>query len=348
MFAIKALVFDLKKIDMYTLTNQQNADAVLFDLVGTIQNFSDSMYTYLCHIGKQEVLNPFQKVDLMSINEPIPCEFFERFGIRRLTLNSFPCRTAILDRWQIEQDEKIISLNWNKIKNNVILEELRTLFRSCAIIEFADWASVYNASDFWDGLLCDVIRPLNKRDFQFIFYLGDITEKFVFETDEILDIINEYSSYGKVTLALAENEADGLWSVLNGWNPGSTQFSYKSQRAIEKYLSIFNTMSIDVLVIFSANRTVLLSKEQQFEFAGRSFNNINSSKYGKDCFDSGYQLGLLLQLKIPHCIALGLAVSGAYLENESLPDQKTLLAYIKDWIAELKTQTSTFKNEFQN
>jgi len=340
MFAIKVLVFDSKKIDMYTLTNQQNADAVLFDLVGTIQNFSDSIDTYLCHIGEQEVLNPFQKIDFMSITEPISCEFFERLGICRLILNAFPGRSAISDHRRIEHDKKnIISHNWNSIKDDVIIEELKTLFRNCHIIQFADWASVYHASDFWDGLLCDVIRPLNKKDFQFIFHLGDITKKFVFETDEILDIISEYSSYGKVTLVLDENEADRLWSILNGWNPGSTHFSYESQASLEKYLSIFNRMNIDVLVIFSINRTVLLSREQRFEFAGRSLNNFNASKHVKDCFDAGYQLGLLLQLKILHGIALGLRISGVYLENEFEPDQKALLTYIKEWITELKIQT---------
>jgi len=334
---------------MYTINNQQNADTVLFDLVSTIQNFSDSMYTFLYHIGEQEVLNPFQKIDFGSINDPLPCEFFERFGVRRLILNAFPGRSAISDHCRIEHDKKnIISRNWNNIKDDVIIEELKTLFRSCVIIQFADWASVYNASDFWDGLLSDVIRPLNKKDFQFIFYLGDPTKRFVFETDEILDIISEYSSYGKVTLVLDENEADRLWSILNGWNPGSTHISYAPHRAIEKYLSIFKTMSIDALVIFSVNGTLLLSREQRFEFAGRSLNNVTASKYIKDCFDAGYQLGLLLRLKIPHCIALGLTVSGAYLENKSGPDQKTLLTYIKAWIAELKTTASLLKNELEN
>jgi len=130
----------------------------------------------------------------------------------------------------------------------------------------------------------------------------------VFETDEILDIISEYSSYGKAPLVLDETEADRLWSIVNGWNPGSTHISYKSQRAIEKYLSIFNTIRIDFLVIFSVNRTILLSREQRFEFAGRSLNNANASKFAKDCFDAGYQLGLLLKLKITHCIALGLTI----------------------------------------
>jgi hypothetical protein len=321
------------------MNNQQNADEVLFDLVGIIQNFSDSTLTYLYQIGEQQVLNPFQKIDFMSINEPIPYEFFERFGIRRLVLNALPSTLPIADNYSIEHDkENIIPRKWNEIKNDVIIEELKTLFKSCAIIQFADWASAYNASNFWDGLLSDVIRPLKKKNFQFIFYLGGPTKKFVFETDEILDIISEYSSYGKVTLVLDENEADSLWNILNGWNPDSTHFSYKSQRAIEKYLFIFNTMRIDVMVIFCINRTLIISREQRFEFASRSLNNINTSKYAKDCFDAGYQLGLLLQLKIPHCVALGLTISGTYLENESQLNQRAMLKYIKEWIAELKSE----------
>jgi hypothetical protein len=318
------------------MNKHQNVDTVLLDIVGTLQNYSDSTYTYLHHIGEQEDLNPFQKTDFLSTKEPF--ELFERFGIRRLRLNAFPGSLAISDHRRLEHDKRnLISRRWNSFKNDVIIKELKTLFISCDIIQFADWASAYNASDFWDGLLFDVIRPLNKKDFQFVFYLGDPTKRFVFETDEILDIISEYSSCGKVMLMLDENETDRLWSILNGWNPGSTHFSYQSQRAIEKYSSIFNTMNIDFLVNFSGNRTVLLSREQKFEFAGRSLNLANASKNVKDCFDAGYQLGLLLQLEIPHCIALGLTVSGAYSENGSGPDQKALLQYIKKWIAELKT-----------
>jgi hypothetical protein len=331
---------------MCTTNSQRNVEAILSELAGTIQNFSDSMYAYLCHIGEQEVLNPFQKAALTSINEPISCEFFERFGIRRLILNALPCRLTISDYCHIEHDKKNITpSHWNNIKKSVIIEEFKALFKSCAIIEFADWTSVYNASELWDGLLSDVIRPLNKKDFQFIFYLGDPTKKLVFETDEILDIISEYSSYGKVTLVLNENEADKLWGILHGWHPGATHFGFKSKRAIEKYSSIFNTMSIDALVIFSSHSTVLFSKELRIEFADRSLNN--ASKYARDYFDAGYQLGLLLQLEVPHCIALGLTISGTYLKKAPILDQKTLFNYIKEWIAELKTQDSTLKDAFR-
>jgi hypothetical protein len=332
---------------MYTTDDQQKADIVLSELAGTIQNFSDSMYEYLCHIKEQEVLNPLQEANFTSIEGIKRNEFLETFGIRRMVLNALPGKLTIPDYNDTGNNKKnIIPCHWNSIKNGVIIEELEALFKICAIIQFANWASVFNASEFWDGLLSDVIRPLNKKDFQFIFYLGDPTKRYVFETDEILDIISDYSFYGKVTLVLNENEADKLWGILHGWYPGATHFGFKSSRATEKYLSIFNTMNIDALVIFSANSTVLFSKEQRFEFAGKTLNNVNTSG-ARDYFDTGYQLGSLLQLKIPHRVALGLAILGTYLQNISVPNQTMLLNYIKEWITELKVQPGKLKNEFR-
>jgi hypothetical protein len=93
-------------------------------------------------------------------------------------------------------------------------------------------------------------------------------------------------------------------------------------------------MRIDVLLIAGDNRTLLLSKDGQFDLAGRPFNKINVPGDSKDYFDAGYQLGLLLHLEIPHCVALGLAVSGAYAAQASRPDSKALFTYINDWTAE--------------
>jgi len=309
--------------------NQSNADRILLDLLSTIQNFSDSMYTYLDHIGEQEVLNPFQKIDFIGIREPIPNGFFTKFGIRRLIVNPFPKTLTISN---VTGDDKNSSgRKWNNIINDTALEELKTLFRNCVVIQFAQWENSVNASDFWDGLLRDVIKPLNKKDFHFIFYLGDPTKKLVFETDEILDIMSEYSLFGSVTLVLNEDEADRLSGVLNEW----TIRSYSFKKSVEKYVPVFNTIRIDSLVIFSPNRTLLISKDQRLEFGGRSLNNRNA--FVGNCFDAGYQLGLLLQLKVSHCVALGLAIAGVYQQTESEPDQKTMLRYIKEWIDELKT-----------
>ena len=167
-----------------------------------------------------------------------------------------------------------------------------------------------------------------------MFSLGNPINKPVFETDEILDLMSGYAAYGKVTLVLDESEADGLWCKLNGLNAGSSDKPLQS--AIEKYQSIFKTMRIDVLVVFCRNSVVLISKEQQMEFESRPLNLGTLSKHGRECFDAGYQLGLLLQLKPPHCVALGLAISGSQAGKESAVNQHTLFNYINWWRAGMK------------
>ncbi len=107
------------------------------------------------------------------------------------------------------------------------------------IIQFTNWATTDGASDFWDGLYANVIKLLNNLDFEFIFHLGDVSKKHAFEIEEILDIMGDYASFGRVTLVLNEKEADILWNKLNG----------PSQATIEKYLFLFNTMDIDLLLI---------------------------------------------------------------------------------------------------
>jgi hypothetical protein len=247
------------------------------------------------------------------------------------------------DDWKVKGNRRNAATNsWANIKNDAIIEELKTLFSASSIVQFADWVSVNGASEYWDGIFSDVIRPLDKRDFQFVFRLGDISKRVVFDIAEILDIMGAYSSYGKVTLVLDYNEADLLWSKLNGITYGETIHSSRLQEAKQRHLFIFNTMNIDSLIILYANRTVLFSRQQQSQFGGRSFENIYMPGHGRDCFDAGYRMGLLLGLNTPHCIALGQAISGAFGREDSWPRSAGLLTYIKDWMTEMSPDRYSF------
>jgi hypothetical protein len=321
---------------MYLKNNEPNVGSLLTELAGSIQHFNNSVDVYMNQFREYEIFNPFQssvQTDVAGINKPIPGEFWERLGIRHLILNTYHSRLAVPDHWNIENDKN--NNRWRNVKNDAILEELKTLFSSTSIVQFADWASADGASDFWDGIFYDVIKPLGKRDFQFVFRLGDITRRLVFEVDEIFDIMGVYSSYGKVTLVLDNNEADKLWNKMNGIAYDVTIPGSRLQDARERYLFIFNTMKIDSLIVLCANRTLLFSRGQQSQFGGRAFGNIYIPGHSKDCFDAGYRLGLLLQLETPLCIALGQVVSGAYVRNEARTGSEVLLTYIKDWMAEM-------------
>lgn len=330
---------------VYLRNNEPDAGALLAELADSIRGCSDDVDLFLDH-AEDEVFSAFKSSVHESSTQTgaLPDGFWETLGIRRLMFDRYPDKSAILDHWNVGIDSNVLG-NWNRIKNDAIAEGLRTLLSGCSIIEFSDWAAMKDASGFWDRLYADVIKHLNRRDFQFIFRLGDTSKKLVFEVDEVLDILGDYSSYGTVTLVLHEDEADTLLYRLNGQDPGGLITGFGSQAAREKYLFLFNALSIEVLLILRGNHAMVFSRDWQFDLAGGRLDSIHTPLYTVDSFTVGYQLGLLLRLQIPHCIALGLAVSEVYTDETPGQDSKALLAYLNHWVTELLPQ-GALKDEF--
>ena len=100
---------------------------------------------------------------------------------------------------------------------------------------------------------------MTERDLQFVFHLGDVSQRLSFEIDEALDIMGDYATYGKVVLKLDCREADNLWCKLNGYNAVSL-CDFGSPQARERYLFLFNTMSIDSLLVVDGSRTLQFSR----------------------------------------------------------------------------------------
>lgn len=314
----------------------KNVLPILTDMVEVIRNFNDSQNIYLSRTYDSSTPESGILKKAFGIKEAKLPEFLSNLGVRSLTLTS-PYSESMLSRYAFDVEEGGKKGNrWSEIKSEKLIADLSELFQACRTIAFDDWANVANSSDLWDGLLSDVIRPLRKKDLDFIFYLGDPAEKLSFQVDEILDIISEFSKHGRVTFCLDESEAIKLWMVLNGERPDSALKAFAPSDLKRKYSSIFRTMTVDQLLIYSANNALLYSEDQQFALTRKVVDyNIEVAKDARDNFIAGFAIGLILQLDIRYCIALGLIVFGAHGENSSNPDKDALLAYIEKWIIDL-------------
>jgi len=318
----------------------KNANPILSDLSKAIKEFDGSRHLYLNTSSDKEFINPgMPKYQLNSfgINESKLPVILKNLGIRSMTLDALPDIDTFLRLDALTSDDNGMQHRRNYLKNDLIREELNLLFHNCRTIAFDDWANIANASDLWFGLLADLIRPLKKTDLDFIFYLGDPGKMLFFQVDEILDIISDFSSQGRVTLIMDDNEANKLWMVLNGVRPGTAPMEDKPSDLKKKALSIFRTMSIHRLVVYSPEYALSLSSDEQFVFDRRKVDQeAEIAKEARDHFVAGFSMGLLLKLAITHCIALGLVVFEAHAENNSLDDRKSLLAYIDRWKTELE------------
>lgn len=322
----------------------KNTIPVLNSLAGVMETGLLSENVYLTRLDEDaDPGHPSSglRINTLGVTEaPLP-KILELLGIRSITLNASYDFTPLAKLAVTLPPAQVEQYLWTFFKDEGVINELRSLFNNCRTIAFDDWSAITGASSLWNGLLADVIKPLGIKNLEFIFYLGDPGHKLSFQVDEAIDLISEFSYHGQVTFALDESEAMKLWMVLNGVNPDTSLEGQTPADLNKKFFSIFRTMNVSRLLIYSANNAILFSKDQQFILSRKKVDhNVEIGANARQNFIAGFSIGLLKQLDIAHCIALGLIVFGCYGEYNPKPSQKDLLLYIQKWIEDLQKPES--------
>jgi len=320
----------------------KNTAPVLTNLLQIVESglLSENIYLTLTDEGSEQSLSGLRINKLGVTEAPIP-EILKLLGIRSITLNASHDFTELSKLTVTLPPAEVEQYLWTFFRDETVIAELRSLFSNCRTIAFDDWAAITGASNLWNGLLAEVIRPLGKKDLEFIFYLGDPGNKLSFQVDEAIDLISEFSHHGQVTFALDASEAMKLWMVLNGVNPDTPLEGQTPSDLNKKYFSIYRTMDVSRLLIYSADNAILFSSDQQFVLSRKKVeHHIEISANARQDFIAGFSIGLLKHLDIAHCIALGLIVFGCYGEFNSKPGQQDLSLYIQNWIKDLEKPDS--------
>lgn len=230
--------------------------------------------------------------------------------------------------------------DWEMIKARTGLPHVRKAVGSSSLIALVDWANLEHASDIWHGLLNDVIKREKKRDRHFFFDLCDPSKKTTEDIDEVLDLIGCFSHYGKVTLGLNENEACKIWMALNGHDFKAIHRPLLPSLH-EMGISIFQTMTIDTLLIHPIDRVLVFQKHKTVELKGRLVTEPVVLTGGGDHLNAGYCLGLMTNMEVEQCMLLGIATSGAYIQNGESPGLQEVISYLKRWTNETSFTSNT-------
>jgi hypothetical protein len=309
------------------------------DLVSVLDSLANSLHqsgslqqVYLDSLEEMDhsaSVGPDVSVNQLRISEGRLPRFLQQAGIRSMTLNDID---------NIDKALAVVSAMAQEIqgaaggyfRNAALASLLRSVFRHCRTIAFTDWALFANASDSWDALLTEVIKPLHTKDMEFIFYLGNVSSIPVFLVDEMLDIMGDFSRYGRVTFSLDQQEMVKLWESLNGVKSAADDpwpFDYEA-----RCMSLFNTMSVHRMLVYAPNGVSLFMKDQRFDLSRRVLaTHIENSPHARNDFINGYCMGLTLGLDIALCIALGVVFYAVKGETNMYPDREMLLNYIRSW-----------------
>lgn len=217
---------------------------------------------------------------------------------------------------------------WRDIVSQTGIEALKNLFSQSNVIPFCDWTDVHQAADLWYGLLADVIRPLARNDWEFIFYLGNPTNRHFFDVDEILDVIGSFTRSGNVTLALDEQEAWVVWSVLFG-GKDVKKFGMEDSAAKGRYMALFQTLDVRSLIIYSETHATLVMQESYFEITRPLVPQDMHREHERDNFIEGYAAGLKAGMEPVHCLLIGIATAGSISTVE--PAKARIERFLAGW-----------------
>lgn len=149
--------------------------------------------------------------------------------------------------------------------------------------------------------------------------------------------MSDFSTYGPVTLGLNENEAYRLAQALMS-TEGKAIPTGMPLEAISQY--IFDTMKISFLLVHPLDRTLIVSEEGIQNIKGRLVKKPRISTGGGDNLNAGFCFARLAGGSTEAAAVLGMATSGAYVQEGQSPDLEQLIVYLKNWKSELSLASS--------
>jgi hypothetical protein len=223
--------------------------------------------------------------------------------------------------------------NWSTIVKTNNLDKIRQSMLNSKLIAFVDWANLPFASDIWDGVLCDIIKTSNRKDFRFFFDLCDPSKKTTEQIDEVFDLMGAFAVFGDVTLGLNENETIRIWCAFHGVDPMDKEHIPAVEQAGRE---LFNMINIQCLLVHPIDRTIVFRPHETISQKGRVVVHPKVLTGGGDNLNAGYIYGLLNNYPPDQCMLLGMATSGAYIQNGASPSVEDIINYITTWMDELK------------
>lgn len=219
-------------------------------------------------------------------------------------------------------------VNWAYLKSIIGLDNIMSYIAKSQVVALVDWVNLPHATDIWRGILSEIIRPLGGER-QFLFDLCDPSKKSPKEIVQALDLIGEFANFGTVTLGMNENETRKIWLALKGLQPNDLSVNKLDLKEITAF--IFSKLDIQFLLIHPTDRTLICSMSGIEEVKGKIVKQPKVLTGGGDNLNAGYCLGLLLGLSKGQCALLGMATSGAYIQNGESPSIADVIAYLKNW-----------------
>ena len=275
-----------------------------------------SLGSHVCCMGNfgAETLHPefedlSQSCQLISLGDPAETIALE-FNDGKLILSEL----SSLD-----------NLDWEKVRQTSDTSGLSDIIRDANLFALVDWCNLKHSTEIWEGLLQKYISVSGSKDKTFFFFFSDPSKKSDHDIKRIFEVISGFKPFGKVYLGLNENETRKAHRAVTG-------NSLTSDLSLEKVCEeLFVRVDVDALLTHPVDRSIITTQERVFVVPGKVVTHPRISTGGGDNLNSGFCFGLLNGFSLEESACLGMANSGAYVQNGHSPDLRELTEYLSAW-----------------
>jgi hypothetical protein len=210
--------------------------------------------------------------------------------------------------------------DWNTIKQSIGLERLTEIFTSADLICLVNWSELDHSNKIWQGLLNDVLADNTiQQDQQFFFDLSDCSKRHAEAISSAIKLIEQFGTYGKVTLSLNRNEANILYNTFfNNAPPADLQATGNK---------LFTRLNIDTLIIHNSKISVAWDSDGVYINEPVFITEPKISTGAGDNFNAGYCMGKLLGLDVEASLMMANATSNIYINTGESPGVEALAVY---------------------
>lgn len=194
-------------------------------------------------------------------------------------------------------------------------------FLQSEMIAMVDWCNMPACTTLWKEIHEFILKHQIKPSL-FFFDIADPSKKSATEIKEVLQVISLFSNIGSTIFGMNENEVVKVYHALTGNDTPPASLEVAAQ-------FIFDKMDVHKLLVHPTSYSFLVSKTGIIKREGKLIKFPKLLTGGGDNLNAGFCFGLLNGFTDEECLLIGMATSGAYVQNGYSPDIDELIAFLE-------------------
>lgn len=220
-------------------------------------------------------------------------------------------------------------VTWDRIVSVVGLQVLRRIVDEAALVGIVNWSLLGGVPGIWRGLLRDVLGSVSAGIRRVFIDLSDPAKRIDADIREAMGLLGDLDRAGlRVMLGLNLAESQRIAAVVGaGEVPSGASLEQLSGVAGR----IRARMGVECVVIHPRHGAAAATDHETAWIDGPFTSRPRLSTGAGDHFNAGFALGRVARASLAESLAIGCAVSGAYVRDARSPDRARLAEFLREF-----------------